>query len=210
MTTDELRKEYEKLRAGFDAVLPNVCGNCESTADLQIHHVVPLAFGGRNVITNLTRLCTSCHAAAHGGMSLVKKGRESLNKRVASGRNGSGSTPIGYEVVDGHFVINADKADLVRFIFRMKYEANLGAGTIANMLNHLAIPTVKGRAEWKHPSVLRILANKAYLGERYHLGELLDVGMPAILDDKLIAKVKRYEDTPVDARHKPARWPVKP
>lgn len=53
------------------------CMNCESTDSLHIHHVVPLANGGTNRITNLRVLCKECHAKAHGDSRLVRGVRES-------------------------------------------------------------------------------------------------------------------------------------
>ena len=41
------------------------CRNCGASAD-HVHHVVPLARGGKDVLGNLVSLCGSCHGAVHG------------------------------------------------------------------------------------------------------------------------------------------------
>ena len=41
------------------------CCNCGAPAD-HAHHVVPLARGGRDVLSNLVSLCAPCHGAVHG------------------------------------------------------------------------------------------------------------------------------------------------
>lgn len=48
------------------------CMNCESTKHLHLHHVVPLANGGTNRITNLRVLCNECHAKAHGDFKVIQ------------------------------------------------------------------------------------------------------------------------------------------
>jgi hypothetical protein len=44
------------------------CGNCGSTINLQIHHIVPLSRGGTNLESNLRTLCESCHQKIHPHM----------------------------------------------------------------------------------------------------------------------------------------------
>lgn len=43
------------------------CANCGSGDIVEYHHVVPLAFGGTNELTNIVPLCYACHKAAHFG-----------------------------------------------------------------------------------------------------------------------------------------------
>ena len=44
------------------------CGNCGSTEELHVHHIVPLTRGGTNEMGNLRTLCKSCHARLHPHM----------------------------------------------------------------------------------------------------------------------------------------------
>lgn len=60
------------------------CANCNSIEELQYHHIIPLALGGTNKLTNLVCLCNKCHSLIHQGnnrqyinhSTLVKKGLE--------------------------------------------------------------------------------------------------------------------------------------
>ena len=40
------------------------CVRCGSTWDLQVHHIIGAAEGGRTVMENLETLCHDCHVAA--------------------------------------------------------------------------------------------------------------------------------------------------
>jgi hypothetical protein len=44
------------------------CGNCGSTENLHVHHIVPLSLGGSNELGNLRTLCKTCHAKLHPHM----------------------------------------------------------------------------------------------------------------------------------------------
>jgi 5-methylcytosine-specific restriction endonuclease McrA len=44
------------------------CGNCGSTHELHVHHIVPLSLGGTNEMGNLRTLCRSCHERLHPHM----------------------------------------------------------------------------------------------------------------------------------------------
>lgn len=44
---------------------PLVCINCGATDDIQMHHVVPLIFGGSDCASNMVPLCCKCHNATH-------------------------------------------------------------------------------------------------------------------------------------------------
>lgn len=47
--------------------LKNECVNCGSTIGIEYHHIVPLALGGTNRLTNIVPICHACHQAAHKG-----------------------------------------------------------------------------------------------------------------------------------------------
>lgn len=46
------------------------CRNCSEPATAA-HHVIPLAFGGTDALSNLVCLCDACHYAAHRGMAVT-------------------------------------------------------------------------------------------------------------------------------------------
>ena len=61
------------------------CFECETTKDLQQHHVVPKSLGGTKTIT----LCYQCHMKVHGrdgkGMDHSRLTKEGIAKRKAEG-----------------------------------------------------------------------------------------------------------------------------
>jgi len=61
------------------------CFECETTEDLQQHHVVPRSRGGTKTVT----LCHSCHMKAHGrdskGLNHVRLTKEGLKRARARG-----------------------------------------------------------------------------------------------------------------------------
>lgn len=65
----KLRQEFvsEKFRKSMIKILGSKCCNCESTENIEYHHVVPLAFGGTNRLSNIKPLCPRCHLAVHRG-----------------------------------------------------------------------------------------------------------------------------------------------
>lgn len=59
------RKEFEERIAEYRSKLPNNCQNCGSIEYLDIHHIVPLASGGTNRVSNMAILCSNCHGLVH-------------------------------------------------------------------------------------------------------------------------------------------------
>lgn len=42
------------------------CANCLQTEHLEYHHIIPLAIGGTNNLSNYVCLCAHCHNLLHG------------------------------------------------------------------------------------------------------------------------------------------------
>ena len=59
------RKEFEQLKKYYKPLLVEYCQNCLEKEDLVIHHIVPLAVGGTNHISNLCVICEECHNKIH-------------------------------------------------------------------------------------------------------------------------------------------------
>ena len=59
------RTWFNSNQSRLRALLPERCANCGDVEDLQIHHVVPLALGGSNFLSNMVVLCVRCHGKAH-------------------------------------------------------------------------------------------------------------------------------------------------
>lgn len=192
----KIREEYEKIRISLDKLLPKECGNCGETVSLHIHHVVPISVGGSNRASNLVRLCNVCHSKAHGGNSFIAKSDEARRDNAINGKHAAGSIPLGY-VTDKNrrYVIDEDSAEIVRLIFRLRYQSELSTSNIAAYLNHMLIPTVRGASKWSHPAVNRMLNNPQYLGKSVHRGEFLgDDIYPVIIDGELAESIKVFEN----------------
>ena len=64
---DDLRLEYERQ------ILPKLrkerasktCVNCGTDMEIEFHHIVPLAYGGTNNLSNIVPLCHQCHWSIH-------------------------------------------------------------------------------------------------------------------------------------------------
>lgn len=195
MTPEQVRKEYSEKYTEYDRLLPKDCGNCGSTENTQIHHVVPVSFGGTNRITNLCRLCTDCHAKAHGGLSLVSKSGETRRNNASVGKMAGGSIPFGYKLGNrGSLEIDEEVAEVVRLIYRLRFRYEYSTENIAKYLNHMAIPTVRGAAEWKHPTVKRIVDNPKYLGDYNYEGENYEGVIPPIIDEEGRKYVERFRE----------------
>ena len=67
MIYEQLRTEFTKqsFRNELKNKLGSICVNCESTDNIEYHHIVPLANGGTNRITNIVPLCGECHSKVH-------------------------------------------------------------------------------------------------------------------------------------------------
>ena len=91
MTKDEkaaIRRELtgQKVRRDIEKYCGNVCVNCGTDQNIEYHHIVPVANGGRNVLTNMVALCHECHLKAHGKLKRVsdadfsRAGRKGIEK----------------------------------------------------------------------------------------------------------------------------------
>lgn len=59
------KNDRKKLTEFEKSLIGRVCCNCGSEEDLQYHHIVPLALGGRDIISNMCCLCYDCHYKLH-------------------------------------------------------------------------------------------------------------------------------------------------
>lgn len=64
------------------------CCNCGSKEDLQYHHIVPLALGGKDINSNMCCLCYDCHYKLHhdGKESKVNNHSELIKKGQAKAK----------------------------------------------------------------------------------------------------------------------------
>jgi integrase len=57
----------------------NMCRNCRTGANLEVHHVVPIRERGTNRLENLYTLCRDCHQAAHGHQRGTNKSSSTIS-----------------------------------------------------------------------------------------------------------------------------------
>lgn len=51
------------------------CCNCRRRRELHVHHIVPLARGGRNAASNLVTLCRACHERVEPHVHNLPRGK---------------------------------------------------------------------------------------------------------------------------------------
>ena len=198
------RLEYVSLRSKFDAELPKSCGNCaKSDGELHIHHIIPLAKGGNNVITNLVRLCSGCHSKVHGESKLVELAQNRLLEGISGGGKRNGTIPYGY-TANRHTYVPDDNADIVRWIFDLRYKCEYSTLNIATILNNMAIPSPRNGGSWAHATVKRIVENPIYLGETHYGGEYYGDLYTPILDTETIERIEHF-----NRKYKKSRVPIR-
>ena len=82
MDNSYLREEFNRpsFKEYLYKELGSRCCNCGSTEDVEYHHVVPLANGGTNNISNIVPVCFRCHKAIHGArQSWIEMAKRSEN-----------------------------------------------------------------------------------------------------------------------------------
>ena len=105
---------------------------------------------------------------------------DSLKERTAMGRRGaarSGRVPIN-NLPYGYYVdeqrqpqVNEEQATVIRRIFRLSTEENLGHRRIARIFNREGIPTpATGKRGWTDGTVSAILANPLYYTGKWYYG----------------------------------------
>lgn len=100
-------------------------------------------FGQFGVFSDMLEAFTLC---------VAKMERENINKRTSGGRKvkasqggySGGRAPMGYKVQDKQLVIDQKEAEVVRFIFKHKFDGNTMIGTL-NALNDAGYKTRNGK-----------------------------------------------------------------
>lgn len=152
MTKEELRQEFN--RPNFKQALKEYhgtrCVNCGSDEGVQFHHIVPLATGGTNCITNIVPLCYRCHQLAHGAVNIretyraVKTGRKrkklnNLEEAVRQFRECEIGT-VGFKAITGM----AEGTHLTDCRALTEYLESIGIKSIKNNVDLLNRPKHKG------------------------------------------------------------------
>lgn len=78
------RESWEEMRMAVIRRDGCRCTRCRSTEDLTVDHIIPVAQGGRTVMSNLRTLCVDCHSKQlrHAKVAkLLKAGRDYRKKK---------------------------------------------------------------------------------------------------------------------------------
>lgn len=73
--------EYTQIRKKVLSRDGYQCINCDSTENLEVHHIVPLSKSGTNEISNLASVCPDCHYQIHGKTPAGKTETQETFKR---------------------------------------------------------------------------------------------------------------------------------
>ncbi len=61
----ELKQDSVNLGARAQKLVASSCEKCGKKEKLNVHHVIPISWGGNNESNNLITLCFACHRAEH-------------------------------------------------------------------------------------------------------------------------------------------------
>ena len=98
-----------------------------------------------------------------------------------------GGVPYGYKVINGALAIDADKANIVTEIFKLKSEG-CSLQTIADALNHRGVKSARD-GDWTRQSIHFLLKNQAYTGIYDNNGTITKI--PEIISRSLFNKCQR-------------------
>lgn len=101
--------------------------------------------------------------AEYYSKNLAREVMKGMKENAYQARFNGGWVPLGYDVVDGRYVINEREARVVRLIFSMFLQGH-GYGKILDKLNELGYRTKRGRPFGKN-SLYEILRNPKYAGQ---------------------------------------------
>ncbi len=106
-----------------------------------------------------------------------------MERKAAAGKWKGGRRPLGYRIdkATSTLVPEAGEAAVVRLTFGLYTQDRLGAKTIAHTLTDRGHRTTTG-GQWSAHQVLRVLANRVYLGELTFRGITATGCHPAIIE----------------------------
>jgi len=102
--------------------------------------------------------------------------------------------PIGYKLAEGKIVIDSEKVEVVKKIFK-DYLDGASLNAIAKELTITGFPNANNKPTWNHGSVGRILENTKYLGDSMY-PQLIDKGTFVLVQQQRKLKNKRLSRTP--------------
>lgn len=127
--------------------------------------------------------------AEYYSAELSQKVKRGMRESALKGKVIGGTTPLGYKIGPDHrYMIDEDKADIVRYIFQA-YAAGQRVVDICNEMNRRGIRTSRG-AEFNKNSLRTMLHNEKYTGIYIYQDIRLEGAIPAIVDEITFKKVQ--------------------
>jgi site-specific DNA recombinase len=100
-----------------------------------------------------------------------------------------GRRPLGYNIGNNGFEINEEEASIVRMIFTMFLEQNMGLRAISDHLNSMGLKSLRGNT-WSHVSVKEVISNEIYTGTFTWADIRVENNHPAIIEPTTWRKVQ--------------------
>lgn len=138
--------------------------------------------------------------AEYYSVELADKVTRGMNVNAEKCLSNGGTTPLGYRIENKHYVLDEQRAPIVREIFQ-KYASGWSMKKICDDLNARQLKTAQG-ASFNKNSLHTMLKNRKYLGIYIYNGIEQPGGMPQIIDKELFEKV---QDTMKANKKAPAR-----
>lgn len=138
------------------------CFECDSTENIEHHHVVPRSLGGTRTIP----LCSSCHSKVHDRKetTISKLIQTDMDAKRTRSEWLGGHAPYGYAIdADGVKLIPV-KSELkhLNYMIRLSNEG-LSYREIARRLERRKVPTKQGNCRWWGSTVNKVLTRHAIL-----------------------------------------------
>lgn len=156
-----LRREYErkilpKLRKERNSMN---CVNCGTDKEIEFHHIVPLAYGGTNRLSNIVALCRQCHWSIHSN-----KHRDEVRSKALLGTSGR----------------HRYQYDSDQIAYMIKYlQCQIGTKELiekANLTNHRIAENRKIKELKKQMGIVAFRNNIDILSKRGHFCENQQIG----------------------------------
>ena len=119
---------------------------------------------------------------------LAEKVIRGQTENALSCRFNGGTVPVGYSIVNQHFVVNNDTAPLVLSAYEM-YDEGKTMQEVADNLNVKGLRNARG-TRLTINTVSNLLTNRRYIGEYSYRDILVPDGIPAIVPKDLFNRVQ--------------------
>lgn len=177
------------------------CGFSDKDSnDLEIHHLVPIVFGGKNSSENLVTLCSICNKYAPDSekdfliylrekidgnlLNTFRKSKNSISKKTLQGMKNEFNkgkhltkAPKGYKLVHKQLIPNED-SDIIKNIFEEFLNKNISLTQLAKK-NNMTTSGIK-----------KLLQNTTYLGKVKFANAELDGQHTPLLSKHLFEQVQ--------------------